>query len=123
MPKKLKAPKGFDSVGEWIYYERFIVPGLKSKKIKKCETHRSFEVIPNFEHCGVKYRKREFSPDFILTYKDGSVKVIEVKSKFVRREQRDYPLRRNLFLLNYCIPNNWAFEEVSADEMVKLGPP
>lgn len=118
-----KLPGGFDSEGEQIYYERFIAPELKAKRIKKCEMHSSFEIIPQFEFDGTKYRKREFKPDFVLTFKNGSVKVIEVKSKYVRHAQRDYPLRRNLFLLKYCVPNNWTFEEVSADEMKKLGHP
>lgn len=121
--KRKKLPGGFDSEGEQIYYERFIASELKAKKIKKCEMHRAFEIIPQFEFNGKKYRKREFKPDFVLTFKDGTIKVIEVKSKYVRHAQRDYPLRRNLFLLNYCVPNKWAFEEVSADEMKKLGHP
>lgn len=121
--KRKKLPGGFDSEGEQIYYERFVSPGLKSKKIKKCEMHAVFEIIPQFEFDGKKYRKREFKPDFVLTMADKSVVVVEVKSKYVRHAQRDYPLRRNLFLLNYCVPNGWKFEEVSADEMKKLGHP
>ncbi|WNS40840.1 hypothetical protein [Paenibacillus sp. MMS20-IR301] len=52
-----------------------------------------------------------------MELKDGSVEVVEIKGRVIKKLQRDYPLRRQLFILNYCIPNNWKFKEVHDDEI------
>lgn len=69
------------------------------------------------EHCGKKYRKRVYTPDFYMELKDGSVEIVEVKGRMIKKIQRDYPLRRQLFILKYCLPNNWKFIEVHDDEI------
>lgn len=115
-----KSTKGeWDSAAEEIYFQEFVQPLLDSGEVVSCETHRSFEILPAVRFQGKTYRARVFTPDFLLTYRGGHVKVVEVKSKYVRRAQRDYALRRQLFLLRYCIPNNWAFEEVCSDDLMK----
>lgn len=109
----------FDSKGEAIYYERFVLPLLESGDIVSCDVHHTFEIIPKVEFQGSIFAARRFKPDFVLTYKDGHVKVVEVKARYVRQAQRDYPLRRQLFLINYCIPNGWEFEEVCSNDLMK----
>lgn len=111
---KTKDPT-FDSAGERIYYESTVLPALKSGEIKSCDVHRTFVVIPKVVFAGKTYRERKFTPDFFLEYPDGKVKIVEVKSGYVRRAQRDYPLRRQLFLQNFCVPNGWEYEEVDSD--------
>lgn len=117
MPKYLTADD-FDSEAELIYYQRNIIPGLKSKKIKRCELHKEFTLLPPIDFHGKHIRAKVFKPDFVLTMADDSICVIEVKSSFVRKSERDYSLRRHLFLMNFCIPNNWDFIEVNADEIM-----
>lgn len=121
--KKMGLPtvKGetFDSLAEAVYYVRYVQPLLLTGEIVNCDMHREFEILPKLVFQGKTYRARRFTPDFFLTYKDGHVKVVEVKSKYVRYAQRDYPLRRQLFLDKYCAPNSWEFEEVCADDLTK----
>ena len=38
--------------------------------------------------------------------------IVEVKSKFVRRMQRDYPVRRRVFLEQIARPAGWRFTEI-----------
>ena len=41
---------------------------------------------------------------------------MEVKSKFVRRMQRDYPVRRRVFLELIARPAGWKFTEIITAE-------
>lgn len=109
-----KEKSDFDSKAEQHYYERVVVPLLLAKEVTSCELHKEFEVIPALDFGGQHYRHRVFKPDFLLTFPDGHVKVVEVKGEYARRAQRDYPLRRQLFIIHHCIPNGWEFEEVPA---------
>lgn len=47
-----------------------------------------------------------------MKYADGTVEIVEVKSKFVRRMQRDYPVRRRVFLELIARPAGWKFTEI-----------
>lgn len=53
---------------------------------------------------------------FRLTYADGTVEIVEIKSKFVRRMQRDYPVRRRVFLEQIARPAGWKFTEIITAE-------
>ena len=57
-----------------------------------------------------------FTADFRLTYADGTVEIVEIKSKFVRRMQRDYPVRRRVFLELIARPAGWKFTEIITAE-------
>ena len=59
--------------------------------------------------CGSK--EQTVTPDFVLTYADGTVEVVEVKSKFTRRQQRDYIHRRRMFIDLVAEPQHWRFIE------------
>jgi len=107
----------FDSDAEQRYYEKRVLPPLQTGLLLCCELHKAFEIVPALEHCGRKYKNRIYTPDFYLEYQDGSVEVVEIKGRKIKKLQRDYPLRRQLFILNYCIPNNWRFMEVHDDEI------
>ena len=57
-------------------------------------------------------RSIRYTADFRLDYVDGTVEIVEVKSKFVKRMQRDYHIRRRIFIEKYARPNGWKFTEV-----------
>ncbi|OMF70363.1 MULTISPECIES: DUF1064 domain-containing protein [Paenibacillus] len=107
----------FDSEVEERFYNKRIVPLIIAGFLHKLELHKTFEIVEAVEHCGKKYKKRVYTPDFYMELKDGSVEVVEVKGRIIKKLQRDYPLRRQLFILNYCLPNNWKFLEVHDDEI------
>lgn len=117
--RKGKSKDEFQSYAEQRYWETVLYPMHLAGLIRSCDLHRSFEVVPAVKWGNVNLRAKVYTPDFFLEMTDGSVRVIEIKGKVIRKLQRDYPLRRQLFILNYCIPNNWEFEEVSSEELTK----
>ena len=48
----------------------------------------------------------------MLVYADGAVEVVEIKSKFTRRAQRDYIYRRRLFIDLIAEPKGYKFTEI-----------
>lgn len=63
----------------------------------------------------------EYTPDFVLTYADGTVEVVEVKSKFTRRQQRDYIHRRRMFIDLVAEPRGWRFvEHITPDTAAEI---
>lgn len=117
--RKGKGKEEFQSYAERLYWETYVQPMLLIGEIKSYDLHRSFEVVPAVKWGNVNLRAKVYTPDFFLEMADGSIKVVELKGKVVRKLQRDYPLRRQLFILNYCIPNHWEFEEVSSEGLTK----
>lgn len=104
--------KDFDSRGEYEYYIGTIVPKMVCGVVVECEKHPCFQLFPPGEYGGMKLRPIQYTADFRLVYADGSVEIVEVKSKFVRRMQRDYPVRRRVFLELIARPAGWKFTEV-----------
>lgn len=91
----------FDSRGEYDYYMGTVLPKVQSGEVVKVELHRRFTMLPEKEYGNVKLPAAHYTPDFVLTYADGTVEVVEVKSKFTRRQQRDYIHRRRMFIQIY----------------------
>lgn len=116
-PTSPPEPPRFDSQAEERFYNRHVLPGLLSGIIISSDVHKTFEIMEAVEHCGHKYKNREYTPDFVLAFRDGTVEVVEIKGKQVKKMQRDYPLRKQLFILKYCIPNGWKFIERPAEEL------
>lgn len=108
--------KEFDSRGEYEYYIGTVMPKMKSGEIVECEQHPRFALFGAGNYCGIKLGAIRYTADFKNTYKDGTVEIVEIKSKFVRRMQRDYPLRRRIFLEKYAIPEGWRFTEIITDD-------
>lgn len=106
----------FDSRGEYEYYIGTVRPKMDKGEVVQCERQPVFELFEKGEYLGVKYRRIIYTADFRLEYADGTIEIVEVKSKFVRRMQRDYPLRRRLFIEKYARPNGWKFTEIITDE-------
>ena len=114
-PKPVK--DRFDSDAERRYYFANIYPKEKEGKIRKLELHKTFEIVPATENNDRKYGAIRYSPDFYIEYHDGRTEVVEVKGRKIRKLRPDYPIRRQLFILNFCNPNRWVFTEVFDDEI------
>lgn len=104
----------FDSEGERQYYNLYIFPRIHSGEITSCELHREFTILDAIPEYGL--RAKVFTPDFILHMKDKTVRVVEMKGSVVKRLQRDYQLRKHLFISRYCIPNGWSFFEEKSED-------
>lgn len=65
--------------------------------ITDLELHPKFDIIPAFEHNGVKYRRAVYTADFGYTL-NGSRTIEEVKGS-KKMDSRDFVLRKKLFLL------------------------
>lgn len=111
----------FDSRGEYEYYIGTVAPKVARGEIVEWEAHPCFPLFPTGEYGGVKLRPVRYTADFRLIYADGTVEIVEVKSKFVRRMQRDYTVRRRVFLELVARPAGWRFTEIitadSAEEV------
>ncbi len=117
---KAKHERGrFDSRGEYEFYYGTVVPDIRAGKIRECTEHPEFPLFGAAEYCGVKLGAIRYTADFRLDYADGTVEIVEIKSRFVRKQQRDYPLRRRLFIEQYAKPNGWKFREIITDERKK----
>ena len=113
--------KVFDSRGEYEYYIGTVAPRVAKGEIVEWEAHPSFPLFPAGEYGALKLRPVRYTADFRLVYADGTVEIVEVKSKFVRRMQRDYAVRRRVFLELVARPAGWKFTEIitadSAEEV------
>lgn len=98
------------------YYREVILPKVACGLVVKVQEQIVFELLPEKAYCGLKLPKARYKPDFVLTYADGSVEIVEVKSRFTRRMQRDYIYRRRLFIDLVAEPRGWKFTEWYADK-------
>ena len=112
IPKKTK--KIFDSLAEENFYYLYIVERLSSGFIQQCEIHNEFTVLNEIKE--YKLRKKVFKPDFYIVLNDGRTFVIEMKGKKIKKLQRDYGLRKHLFIEKYCLPNKWTFIELQSED-------
>ena len=98
------------------YYREVILPKVACGLVVKVQEQIAFELLPEKAYCGLKLPKARYKPDFVLTYADGTVEIVEVKSKFTRRMQRGYIYRRRLFIDLVAEPRGWKFTEWYADK-------
>lgn len=98
------------------YYRDVILPKVACGQVVKVQEQVVFNLLPEKAYCGLKLPKARYKPDFVLTYADGTVEIVEVKSKFTRRMQRDYIYRRRLFIDLIAEPRGWKFTEWYADK-------
>ena len=117
-----KIGRTFESRGEYEYYISVVVPGIESGKIIKATPHVAFPLLPAKDFCAVhlpaarygnvKLPAARYTADYVLVYADGTVEVVEIKSKFTRRAQRDYIYRRRLFIDLIAEPKGYKFTEI-----------
>jgi hypothetical protein len=87
----------FDSKRESQYYLQY----KADKSIVKIEVHPRYILLNSFKDCnGKTERAITYKPDFRITYSDGTIEVVEVKSKRTAKEP-DYIIRRKLFKSKY----------------------
>ena len=112
MQQAKAAGRAFDSMGEYEFYIGAVLPKLATGEIKACEQHPRFQLFPAGEYGGLVLGAIQYTADFRLDYADGTVEIVEVKSKFVRKMQRDYPVRRRIFIETIARPAGWRFREI-----------
>lgn len=112
MQQAKAAGRDFDSMGEYEFYIGAVLPKLATGEIKACEQHPRFVLFPAGEYGGLALGAIQYTADFRLDYADGTVEIVEVKSKFVRKMQRDYPVRRRIFIEQIARPAGWSFREI-----------
>ncbi len=103
-------------LSEQRYYRDVILPKVAAGIVTTVQEQVRFALLPEKEYCGLKLPAARYTADFVLTYADGQVEVVEVKSKFTRRAQRDYIYRRRLFIDLIAAPRGWMFTEYIADK-------
>lgn len=103
----------FDSLAEENFYNLYIQKNMKNGNIVECLLHEEFEILPAISE--YKLRSKKFKPDFIIKTKNGKTYVVEMKGKVVKKLQRDYGLRKHIFISKYCIPNDWIFIEQESE--------
>lgn len=108
--------KAFGSRGEYEFYIGEIVPGIQAGLICRATPQVRFELLPAKEFCGLLLPAAHYTCDYMIEYADGTVEVVEIKSKFTRRAQRDYIYRRRLFVDAIAEPRGWRFREVITDD-------
>ena len=107
--------KAFGSKGEYEFYIGEIVPGIQAGLICRATPQVRFDLLSAKEFCGLKLPAAHYTCDYMIEYTDGTVEVVEIKSKFTRRAQRDYIYRRRLFVDLIAEPKGWRFREIVTD--------
>lgn len=109
--RKCKQLPQMGSKLEQNYYAAYIWPKILAGQVTSCELQKRFDLLPSTEYCGIKLPAAHYTPDFVITYTNGTVEVVETKNKMIRKLQRDYIYRRRLFIERYARPNGWIFTE------------
>lgn len=104
----------FDSLAEKNFYNFYLSKYVKNHFITELKLHTQFIIVDEIPE--YKLKNKVFKPDFIVTTKKGETFVIEMKGKVVKKLQRDYGLRKQLFIAKYCLPNNWKFIELKSED-------
>lgn len=105
-----------DSELERRYYASVLWPKIMAGLVESWEMHRRFELLQADTYCGLRLPAAHYTPDFLVTYTNGTVEAVEVKHAKIRKLQRDYIYRRRLFIEKYARPNGWKFTEYIESE-------
>lgn len=96
---------------EQRYYAAELWPKIMAGLVAHVELHKQFLLYPADTYCGLRLPAAHYTPDFLVTYTNGTVEAVEVKHAKIRQLQRDYIYRRRLFIEKYARPNGWKFTE------------
>ena len=105
-----------DSELERRYYAAELWPKIMAALVVSVELHKQFLLYPADTYCGLRLPAAHYTPDFLVTYTNGTVEAVEVKHSKIRKLQRDYIYRRRLFIEKYARPNGWKFTEYIESE-------
>ena len=86
--KRGKKKHEFQSLVEAKYYENYIKPLELSGLLESWSMHESFVIVDEFEYQSQKFKKKIYTSDFVLRFKDGSVRIVEVKCKVIKNTKR-----------------------------------
>ena len=89
----------FDSKQECSYYQ-YLLKLKESGEIVDIQLQPKKTLIPNFKKYGITIRGCTYSPDFLVTYKDGHQEYIDVKGMSTDASK----LRRKLW--DFLFPND-----------------
>lgn len=87
----------FDSAVEMKFYKEVVIPGVKKGTITSFELQKKFELQPKFKHKGKQYKEISYIADFVLTYPDGHIDVIDIKGM----PDHVAPIKRKLFCYKF----------------------
>lgn len=87
----------FDSELEMKYYRDVICVGLKDGTIKDCQLQVKYKLQPKFKYNNETIREINYVADFVITYADDSVTVIDTKGL----PDATAKLKRKLFHYKY----------------------
>lgn len=105
-----------DSELEQRYYAAELWPKIMAGLVAQVELHKQFLLYPADTYCGLRLPAAHYTPDFLVTYTNGTVEAVEVKHSKIRKLQRDYIYRRRLFIEKYARSNGWKFTEYIESE-------
>lgn len=105
-----------DSALEQRYYAAELWPKIMAGLVAQIELHKQFLLYPADTYCGLRLPAAHYTPDFLVTYTNGTVEAVEVKHAKIRKLQRDYIYRRRLFIEKYAKPSGWKFTEYIESE-------
>lgn len=89
--------KWFDSKMEAEFFRDMIAPGLRDGTISDVQLQPTYVLLDKFEKKGIKHRAITYTPDFLITERDGSRIAIDVKGM----EDQKFPIKRKLFDYRY----------------------
>ena len=69
----------FDSALEMKFYRDYVCPKYENGEIKEYQLQVKYELQPKFVHKGKTVQAINYVADFVLTYSDGTVEVIDTK--------------------------------------------
>ena len=87
----------FDSEMEMRFYRDFCIPKLEDGSLTQVELQVPYELQSKFRRNGLLVRAIEYVADFVLTYDDGRVQVIDIKGM----PDTTAKLKRKLFWYKY----------------------
>ena len=64
---------------EMKYYRDVILPQMESGDIVDCELQKTYELQPKFKHDEKTVLPIKYVADFVVTYSNGSIEVIDTK--------------------------------------------
>lgn len=71
--------------------------------VESFEMQKTYLLLEGYTIAGKKRQPIKFTPDFIVHFKDGTTRVIDVKGNEMAIS-RDFPLRKKMFECRYQIP-------------------
>lgn len=112
-------PITFDSKIEMKYYQDIVIPRLESGEIVKAELQKKYNLQPAFKYGNKTIRAIDYVSDFTLTYKDGSILVVDIKGQAtadakIKKKMMHYIYPEiNFVWLSYTKATGWIeYEEL-----------